>query len=85
MKYTYVTFGQSHRHEIDDTVFDKDCVARIPADSWAEGREKAFKIFGPKFCFEYHDTSWDEAKQLSFFPRGYIDINLAEPQEQDDD
>ena len=63
---TFVTFGQGHVHKINDTVFDKDCVAIVEGD-----REKVFEIFGPKFCFEYPEEYWDDAK-MKYYPRGYI-------------
>jgi len=38
---TFVTFGQVHKHEIDDKLFDKDCVAIVDGD-----RERVFELFG---------------------------------------
>ena len=72
---TYVTFGQIHKHEIGDKIFDKDCVAVIGSDTHEEGRQKAFDLFGPKFCFEYFNEEWreDEARRIQYFPRGYIE------------
>ncbi|MCR4307484.1 MAG: hypothetical protein NUV80_02910 [Candidatus Berkelbacteria bacterium] len=67
---TYVTFGQSHAHSIGGKTFDKDCVAVIPSETAKEGREKAFEIFGPKFCFEY----FNRLPTMSYFPRGLIEI-----------
>ena len=67
---TYVTFGQSHIHEINGTIFDKDCVAVISSDTALEGRKRAFELFGPKFCFEY----FDEVPEMRFFPRGLISV-----------
>jgi hypothetical protein len=66
---TFVTFGQSHVHSIDDKTFDKDCVAVVNGD-----RDKVFEIFGPKFCFEYPEDFWDESKMMKYFPRGYIEV-----------
>jgi len=73
---TYVTFGQSHRHEIGDKVFDRNCVAIIESDTRDQGRARAFDVFGPKFCFEYFDEEWkgDEADRMQYFPRGYIEV-----------
>lgn len=70
---TYITFGQSHIHRIGDKIFDKDCVAVIESNSQKEGRDKAFELFGPKFCFEYFDTEWDE-KSMKYYPRGYMEV-----------
>lgn len=70
MPKTYVTFGQAHRHEINGVVYDKDCVAVIECDSGRHGREQAFALFGPVFCFEYHERLPD----MNFFPRGLIPV-----------
>lgn len=72
--YTYVTFGQIHRHVIDGIIFDKDCVAVIEASSRKQGREKAFEIFGRKFCFEYFEDEFDR-DILKHFPRGLVHVN----------
>ena len=65
---TYVTFGQIHRHEINNQVYDKDCVAVMHCEDAAEGRDLAFRYFGPKFCFEYHE----KPPEMKYFPRGFI-------------
>lgn len=70
---TFVTFGQDHIHQIGDKIFNRDCVAIIEGPSAEENREKAFEIFGPKFCFEYPEEFWSEDK-MKFFPRGYIEV-----------
>jgi len=67
---TYVTFGQDHVHSISGVTFDKDCVAEIPSISPSQGRERAFEIFGRKFCFEY----FNEPPDMQFFPRGIIKV-----------
>ena len=69
---TYITFGQDHRHEIGDDVFDKDCVAVIPSDTQEEGRKIAFDIFGGIFCFEYYN----EVPNMDYFPRGLIAVSF---------
>jgi len=76
MPKTYITFGQEHRHKVKDKTLDKDTVAVFEATNKTEGRKKAFELFGPKFCFEYHDKEWDESK-MHYFPKGYV--NLDEP------
>ena len=77
MTNTYVTFGQSHRHEINGDVFDKDCVAQIEHKKTKNGRELAFKYFGPKFCFEYTQREFDHhvGPNMGFFPRGLVKVN----------
>ncbi len=74
MKNTYVTFGQTHVHSVNGKTFDKDCVAVIKANSKSEGRDLAFEYFGDKFCFEYHDTEFDN-RSLNYFPRGLMNVN----------
>lgn len=70
----YVTFGQEHVHSIDGKTLDKDCVASYEAANWKEGRERAFDLFGVKFCFEYHDKDFNH-DDLVYFPRGIINID----------
>lgn len=70
---TYVTFGQDHTHNIKGKIIDKDCVAVIECDNPADGRQKAFDLFGNKFCFEYPESQWTDAK-MTYFPRGYINF-----------
>ena len=65
---TYVTFGQSHIHQINGKIFNKVCVAIVDG-----GREKVFELFGNKFCFEYPENKWDESK-MHFFPNGYVEV-----------
>lgn len=73
MAKTYVTFGSAHRHEIGEEVFDKDCVAVIECEDEYEGRARAFALFGPKFCFEYHENKFTESS-MQYFPRGKINV-----------
>lgn len=77
MTNTYVTFGQAHRHEINGDVFDKDCVAVIEHKKTENGRELAFKYFGPKFCFEYSQREFEHhvKPDMGFFPRGLVKVN----------
>ena len=70
---TYVTFGFIHHHEIDGKVFDKDSVAVIETKTEAEGRKRAFELFGQKFASWYTEAPTD--KFLSYFPRGLIDVH----------
>jgi len=68
---TYVTFGQAHTHSINGRTIDKDCIVVLETESAKAGRDLAFEIFGPKFCFEYPETHWDDSK-MHYFPRGYL-------------
>lgn len=72
----YITFGQAHAHRVNNQTFDKDSVAEIQCKDHAHGREIAFDLFGPKFCFSYeeHEIKRKE-KFMSFFPRGIIKAN----------
>jgi len=74
MHKTYVTFGQDHTHRVNNETIDKDCVAVIKSEGPYEGREIAFELFGPKFCFEYPERYWKEDR-MKYFPRGYIKVN----------
>ena len=77
MGKTIITFGFDHRHRVNGKIFDKDCVAVIEADTQREGREMAFKLFGPQWCMEYFEGEWKE-EQLRWFPRGYINVKREE-------
>ena len=70
---TYITFGQAHVHSINGKTFDKDCVAVIESVSSEQGRERAFEIFGPKFCMEYFDKEFKD-EDLKYYPRGLIAV-----------
>ena len=67
----YTTFGQAHRHTVNETIYDKDCVAEIECSSLEEGRAKAFELFGTKFCFQYSEEHFD-FNSMHYFPRGII-------------
>lgn len=75
----YVTFGQVHTHRIGRKTFDADCVARFDAPDAATGRLIAEDLFSSVFCFDYHGEQWekDETRNMSYFPRGYVDVPLA--------
>ena len=70
---TYVTFGQCHRHEINDKVFDKDTVAVIHAEDQERGRARAFELFGTKFFTTYTDHNWSKEIE-SYFPKGLVEV-----------
>lgn len=67
----YVTFGQVHTHMVNGKTLDCNTVAVFEAESYEDGRGKAFKYFGDKFFTDYHDSEWDESK-LIFYPKGYV-------------
>lgn len=73
LKRTYVTFGQSHTHRVNNKTFDADCVAVIDAESYDAGRKKAEEYFGLQFCTTHTDQDWTPAK-ASFYPRGCIPV-----------
>jgi len=73
----YVTFGFDHKHKVNDKLLDKDCVAVFDAENATKGREKAFEYFGVKFCFEYHDTEFDQSS-MRFFPNGFVELENDE-------
>lgn len=68
----YISFGQSHRHEINGEVFDKDCLAEIECDSHSQGRETAFENFGAEFFTSYE--SMELGGILRHFHRGVIKL-----------
>lgn len=72
---TYVTFGQDHAHRVGGVTFDKDSVALIMAPSVSAGRERAFELFGPKFC-----TTYSQEPELRHFPRGVIPVERPGPE-----
>jgi len=65
----YVTFGQAHKHKINGTVYDKNCVALVNGD-----RDDVTKIFGVKFCFDYTKEEFD-LTFMHYYPRGIIKVN----------
>lgn len=72
MKTFYLTFGQVHSHILPGLgIFDKDCVAIIRANDYAEAREKAFKTFSDKWSSIY---STENPPTMSFYPRGLMEI-----------
>ncbi len=70
---TYITFGQDHRHVINGVIYDRDCVAVIESENEKTGREKAFELFGNKFCFEYPERYF-KTDNMMHFPRGLIKV-----------
>ncbi len=70
---TYVTFGQTHRHEIDGVMFDNDCVAVIEHEKKEEGRAKAVELFGLRFFTTYLEDQFD-FDNMKYFPRGFVAV-----------
>jgi len=68
-KKTYITFGQDHTHRVNGVTLDCDCVAVILSG----GRERAFELFGPKFCFSYDEDKFDHS-DMQYYPRGFIEV-----------
>lgn len=75
MKKIYVTFGQTHRHEIQGIVYDKDCVAVLEAKNHFEGRMLVNELFDGMFYTTYCEDTWDDDYRLAYFPRGYINLD----------
>jgi hypothetical protein len=71
----YFTFGQIHVHRVNGKTFDCDCVAEIEAPTKGECRDKMFKLFGDKWCFQYDKEQID--KDLHYFPRGIIAVEAC--------
>jgi hypothetical protein len=62
----YFTFGQSHRHEINGTVYDKDVILRITASS---PRAVMEGLFGNQWANQYFNEP-----RAQFFSRGVIEL-----------
>ena len=73
MSKVYVTFGQVHSHVINNTTFDKDCVAVIECQNYDDGRSKAFEYFGKQFFTTYSESEFTN-DMLRYFPRGFIKV-----------
>lgn len=65
----YITFGTDHNHYIDGKTFDSESVAEIECTNYADGREKAFNAFGPKFAFSYDNLN---DLNLHYYSKGLI-------------
>ena len=70
----YISFGHSQGHKINGVVFDINCLAEIECETHAEGREKAFALFGDKFFTDYSEETAKHQDTLKFFPRGIIPV-----------
>ena len=68
MKTFYFTFGQIHRHVVNDIVFDKNVVVRIDAEDYDSARGKMFELFGKTWASQYR-----ELPNMDFYSRGIID------------
>lgn len=68
----YITFGQCHAHRVSNHTLDKDTIAEIECTDHADGRTKAFELFGNKFGSSYSEDQLDDT--LKYFPRGVIKI-----------
>lgn len=54
MKF-YLTFGNTHKHKVADTITDGNTVLSFDATDYETARKIAFAHFGPKFCFIYEE------------------------------
>ena len=68
---TYITFGQTHTHNIEGVILNKDVVGVVEADSFKDACEIVTNTFGQEYCFSYPEEHWSESK-MRFFPDGYI-------------
>ncbi len=68
----YITFGYSHVHSIAGKTLDKDSVAVIECKDYDDGREKAFELFGNKFCMAHQMMSQETLDK--YYPRGLIEV-----------
>jgi len=73
MKTAYFTFGQSHVHRFNGTVFDKDVVLKVTAP---DPRHVMAELFDSQWAFEY-----EHPPNMSYFPRGIYELDLSSNQE----
>ena len=64
----YISFGQAHVHRVNGKTFDCDSLCRIYAHNEAAARQRAKEAFDMKWSFLYTEP------ELSYFPRGIIDL-----------
>jgi hypothetical protein len=69
-----ITFGQVHVHRVNNTTFDKDCVAVITCLDYEDGRIKAFALFDTKWHNCVPRKEWNELS-MKYYPRGYLKAN----------
>jgi len=68
----YVTFGQTHAHNVNGKTFDRDSVCEIECDNYDHGWHIASEAFDTKYFALY---SQDEIKpKMEYFPRGIIPL-----------
>lgn len=73
MKKTYVTFGETHNHEIRGVKFGQNTIAVIECKDALDGRNQAFQLFGDQFAFEYHEYDFEEVYHLG---KTFITVSL---------
>ena len=79
MNKYYVTFGQVRAHRVNGYTFDKDSVAVIRAENFADGRKIAFELFDVKWSFFYTEVDLARDKDfMEYFPRGQHPANFKE-------
>jgi len=71
IKKFYISFGQVHKHYFGNILFDKNCVALIEAKEESIARERAFQLFGDKWCSIYKKEELNP-DFIDMFPRGVI-------------
>lgn len=69
MPTSYFTFGQNHRHEKFNGVFDKDVVVKMIA---ADPRAMMCLIFGQKWAFQY-----EQEPDMSLYPGGLVQMDCS--------
>ncbi|KKK59801.1 hypothetical protein LCGC14_3030740 [marine sediment metagenome] len=70
MSTFYISFGQVHRHVVNDVVLDKDVLLRIEAPSEGEARQRVFDTIGNKWFTSYDEASVD----FEYFPGGAVEV-----------
>jgi len=73
-----ITFGQDHAHRVNDTTFDKDCVAVVKAETEGEAHRWAMEAFDRKFHRCIPEEYFNEEGYAKHFPRGKFPANFKE-------
>lgn len=70
MSTYFFTCGQSHSHNVNGKIWNKDSVLQVNAKNENAAREKVFSLFGAKWsmCYGYDDIS------MEYYPNGVCAI-----------
>ncbi len=69
MKTYYITFGQSHTHELNGMLLCKDRVLSVQAEDSEDAHKIARDLFGDDYASVYTSLP-----NMSFYPKGMVAI-----------